>query len=28
MQRGPEVIPERRNVSPALFAHKKSSELR
>jgi len=28
MQRGPEVIPERRNVSPALFAPKKSSELR
>ncbi len=28
MQRGPEVIPERRNVSPALFAPKKSNELR
>ena len=28
MQRGPEVIPERRNVSPALFAQKKSSEVR
>jgi len=28
MQRGPEVIPERRNVSPALFAQKKSNELR
>ncbi len=28
MQRGPEVIPERRNVSPALFAHKKSNDLR
>ncbi len=28
MQRGPEVISERRNVSPALFAPKKSNELR
>ena len=28
MQRGPEVISERRNVSPALVAPKKSNELR
>ncbi len=28
MQRGPEVISERRNVSPALFAPKKFNELR
>ncbi len=28
MQRGPEIIPERRNVSPALVARKKSHELR
>ena len=27
MKRGPEVIPERRNVSPVLFAPKKSSEV-
>ncbi len=28
MQRGPEAIPERRNVSPGLFTPKKSNELR
>ncbi len=28
MQRGPEIVPERRNVSPAMFAAKKSNEVR
>ncbi len=28
MQRGPEVVPERRTVGPTLFAHKKSNEVR
>lgn len=28
MQRGPEIVQERRSVTPALFAHKKSNEVR